>query len=225
MNEASLVENYKRIKTLALKAAGNRPFTLIAVSKTQPIEAIEALYHQGQRDFGENYVQQLTVKAQQLSAKGLHDIRWHMIGHLQSNKVKALLPFVHSVHAVSSEKLATELGKRWNELGRTEKLPIFIELNIDNEATKSGVTQDQLPSLLAAIRANPLCAHLSIQGLMAIPNPNVANLQDPFTRLLKLAVAEGLPCLSMGMSDDFETALRCGSTHIRVGTAIFGERV
>lgn len=218
-------EILKRVK--AARAPGARP-TLIAVSKKQSLEAIQALYGLGQRDFGESYVQELVAKATALRDRGCTDIRWHFIGHLQTNKVKQLLPHVHAIHTVDSERLARELAKRWLALSPLHKIPVFLEVNIDAEAEKSGVTASEAPAL-ASLLANDtqIAAALELRGLMCIPDPDLGleSALSAFRRLKELGRA--LPScqqLSMGMSDDFELALAEGATHIRVGTAIFGER-
>lgn len=191
--------------------------TLIAVSKTQAFEAIQGLYALGQRDFGENYVQELVGKAQQAHDAGLADIRWHFIGHLQTNKVKAVLPWLHALHSLDSEKLALEVSKRWTALGRPGRLPVFVEVNISKAATKSGLDPGQIEDLLARLKT---LSGLDVRGLMAIPEPG--RTEEGFRALA--ALGKGLPELSMGMSEDFEAAIRCGSTAVRVGTALFGPR-
>ncbi|MEN9722027.1 MAG: hypothetical protein RJB38_13, partial [Pseudomonadota bacterium] len=115
---------------------------LIAVSKSQPIERILEAYELGQRDFGENYVQELLEKARFCHERGLNDIRWHFIGHLQTNKVKALAPIVSAVHSVDSIRVAQELSKRWLALGKTEKLSVFLEVNVEAEPSKSGFSPE-----------------------------------------------------------------------------------
>lgn len=216
---------YRGILQKIQAASGNARPTLIAVSKIQPIASIEALYQLGQRDFGENYVQEMVAKAQELDAKGLKDIRWHFIGHLQTNKVKALIPWVHSVHAVDSEKLARELAKRWKESGRPGRLPIFIEVNIDQEESKSGLKPEETPALAEKLAQIP---ELSLQGLMCIPAPGTPEQgRAAFRRLKELEIrcrphTQGQ--LSMGMSADFEAALQEGATQIRLGTVLFGPR-
>jgi hypothetical protein len=210
----------------AARAAGRAEEPLlVAVSKTQGLPAIEELYALGQRDFGENYVQELVEKARALEQGGrCHGIRWHFIGHLQSNKAKLLVPWVHVVHAVDSEKLAKELGRRWKEEAREGRLPVFLEVNIDGEASKAGVLPDPgaVRSLAQAVAAVP---ELSCEGLMCIPAPGRSG--PAFARMRELEAA----ChaftrgrLSMGMTQDYEEAIRAGATHIRVGTALFGPR-
>lgn len=195
--------------------------TLVAVSKTKPVEMVHALYELGHRDFGENYVQELCEKAAWFRERGISDIRWHMIGHLQSNKVKALVEYVSVVHTVDRQDLAKILAKRWAEAGRKGRLPVFIEVNIDQEESKSGATPAQASELCTQVRG---FSELDLRGLMVIPATGGG---DAFTRTAKLnreLSGGALPSLSMGMSDDFEAAIRAGSTCVRVGSAIFGSR-
>lgn len=225
---AGLQERYERIVD-RLRAATDRPVTLIAVSKTHASSAIEALYHLGHRDFGENYAQEILEKAPELERRGCTGIRWHFIGHLQTNKVKQIIPYVHAVHSVDSLKLAGELAKRWRASGRTGRLEVFLEVNIDREASKSGLNPDEVSP--TALRIADEYPELSLSGLMAIPSP--ANSDGKAFRDLRKILEncrEGSPSLSsmtqlsMGMTQDFECALREGATHVRVGTAIFGSR-
>jgi pyridoxal phosphate enzyme (YggS family) len=199
--------------------------TLVAVSKGQSIEAIEQVYRAGQRDFGENYVQELLEKAEALQARGCTELRWHFIGHLQTNKVKALMPWVSCVQSVSSLKLAQELSKRWATSGRTGKLRVYLQVNQDAEETKSGVSEQDAPSVAREIAALP---GLELLGLMSIPDPDVEGGTAPaFARLRELEKScrpHTQGALSMGMSSDFEAAIRLGSTLVRVGTALFGPR-
>lgn len=214
---------YEKIRSQiasACKQAGRNPetVTLIAVSKNQPFEKIKTLYDLGQRDFGENYVQELLGKSQAAIEQGLTEIRWHMIGHLQTNKVKQITGIVSMIHSVDSIKLAQEISKRAEHV-----LPVLLEINLDEEETKSGLTPSELPFIASEIA---LMRNLELRGLMCIPNPK--NTQDPFKRLATLEqslrpLTHGV--LSMGMSDDFEEAILAGATHIRVGTALFGARL
>lgn len=207
-------------------AAGPAP-TLLAVSKGQPADKIEALFHLGHRDFAENYVQELLEKAEQLEQRGCAGIRWHFIGHLQTNKVKALLQVVDAIHAIDSEKLAREISKRWKASGRAGRLPVFIEVNIDAEPSKSGLPPEETLDFARAIDRD-LAGELDLRGLMCIPAPgSTEQIRTGFARLRELE----LKCrpathggLSMGMSGDFELAVAEGATHVRVGTALFGER-
>jgi hypothetical protein len=205
--------------------AGRAPGSvlLLAVSKGKPPEAIRAAYAAGQRDFGENYVQELLDKARALA--DLPGIRWHFIGRLQRNKVKQALQVAEVVHTVDREELVTELERRAAASGR--KVDVLLEINVGGEASKGGCAPEALGALLDAVRAS---AHLRAVGLMAIP----PYLEDPeqvrpmFAHLRALRDAHGgaaaLPELSMGMSHDYPVAIEEGSTIVRVGTAIFGER-
>ncbi len=223
-----MTENYQQIRSRVQAAIAKSPYrqnvTMLAVSKTQPIEKIRALYQLGHRDFGENYVQELIEKAQKLQ-ESCPEIRWHFIGHLQSNKVKQLLPYVQFVHSVDSVKLAKELSKRQAEAGQYERLDIYLQVNLDGESSKSGVTSDQAPTVCAEIAKLP---GLNLLGLMCIPDPQaIASVPSPFARLKQLEQTcqpHTRGYLSMGMSSDFEEAIREGATIVRLGTIIFGTR-
>jgi pyridoxal phosphate enzyme (YggS family) len=202
---------------------------LVAVSKRQPVEKLLEAYRLGQRDFGENYVQELLEKDAQLREQGVTDIRWHFLGHLQTNKVKQLLPVVSVIHAVGSFKLAQEISKRWQACGRADKLAVFLEVNIDREDSKGGLDPDLLPTEFANMRELP---GLDWRGLMCIPSREGGLSGDAFRRLANLergcrpwTAGE----LSMGMSEDYPVALREGALAtrlwIRIGTGIFGARV
>jgi len=220
----------------ALASAGRAPDSarLIAVSKFQPVGAIVAAYAAGQRDFGENYVQELEQKAAQLA--DLKDLRWHMIGHLQRNKARAVAPLASLIHTVHSIELVRELDKRASGVSLSgarafvpgeSRLPVLVEVNVGGEAQKSGCTPEALGPLLDALEGAP---HLRSLGLMCVP----PHTEDPssslpyFERLRALRDEHGgaqrLPELSMGMTADLPYAVRAGATIVRVGTAIFGER-
>jgi len=202
----------------ALARAGRRreEITLIAVSKTFPAAAIREAYEAGLRDFGENYVQEFEAKRPELA--DLTGARFHLIGHLQSNKARRAAELFDSIQTVDTMKLA----RRLNEHGR--RLEVMIEVRLSEEETKSGVEPERLGDLVAAIRQ---LEHLDLRGLMTMP----PWFEDPerarpyFARLRELAARFSLPCLSMGMSHDFEVAIEEGATHIRVGSALFGPRV
>jgi pyridoxal phosphate enzyme (YggS family) len=216
-------ENYTSIKE-SLQPFGA---TLVAVSKTKPVEAIEALYALGHRDFGENYVQELVDKQAQLPA----DIRWHFIGHLQSNKVKYIAPFVHLIHGIDSLKLLTEVNKQGQKLNR--KLNVLLQVHIAREETKYGFDESELltPTLEESI---PNLSHVQIQGLMGMASfsddaelvrSEFRKLKDLFIALSEKEMANlQLQILSMGMSSDFKLALEEGSTMVRIGSSIFGNR-
>lgn len=206
-----------RIDT-ATAAAGRPPgsVTLVAVSKTRPVEDLVAAHAAGQLDFGENYAQELRDKADALGA----GYRWHFIGSLQRNKVKYVVGRAALVHDVDSLALAEEIGKR-----STSPTAVLLGVNIGAEPQKSGVLPDEALALARAVHAVP---GVSLRGLMCIPPP----VDDPspfFAALADLAArgrADGLPLdeLSMGMSHDYPLAIAHGATLVRVGTAIFGAR-
>ena len=196
--------------------------TLVAVSKTKPNSAIMAAYDSGQRDFGENKVQDLAIKAEELPK----DIHWHMIGHLQRNKVKYIAPFVHLIHAVDSFKLLKEINNRAQQNERV--INCLLQIHIAQEETKFGFSETEVKSLLS--EASQL-EHVCIKGLMGMATytsdltvvkqefASLKNLYDDF----KKSQPE-FEILSMGMSGDYVTAIEEGSTMVRVGSAIFGSR-
>ncbi len=197
---------------------------LIAVSKTQPAEAIAQAYAGGQRDFGENYVQEALEKQAELGA--LPDIQWHFIGPIQSNKTRPIAENFAWIHSIDREKVAQRLNDQ-----RPANLPplqVCLQVNLDDEDTKSGVSLAGLPSLAQAVSQLP---RLQLRGLMAIPaaTPSAEHQRQAFLKL-RLALedlqAQGLPVdtLSMGMSGDLEAAVAEGATMVRVGTDIFGAR-
>ncbi len=220
---------------LAAERHGRDPaeIRLLAVSKRQPSEKIRAAYSAGQRDFGENYAQELLAKQAELA--DLPDLRFHMIGQLQRNKCAALAGVVSAVHSVDSVRLARELGRRaarapvaaGRRLHPSGRLVVFIEVNLGGEAQKGGCTPEQLPELIAAVAAEPA---LLLNGLMAIPEgggePDASRLA--FRALNALRDEQGgaalLPHFSIGMSRDLEVSVECGSSWVRVGTDIFGAR-
>ncbi len=209
----------------AARRAGRDPaeVRLIAVSKSKPAQAVREAWEAGQRDFGENYVQELLGKAQEL--RELEGIRWHMIGHLQTNKVKQVLTVVQVVQTVDSERLAAELSRRARERG--ERLRVLIEVNVGGEEQKSGVTMGEAAKLVEVVKGQ---GGLELVGLMTVPpyELEAEEAGEYFERLRGLRDALGgrevLPELSMGMSHDFEVAIARGATMVRVGTSIFGER-
>jgi PLP dependent protein len=188
---------------------------LLAVTKIFPAETVREAYDLGLRDFGENYVQEFEGKAPQLAR--LADARYHLIGHLQSNKTKKAMELFHVVQTVDSGKLA----RRLNESPRP--LDVMLEVKLSHEDAKSGAAPADLPELIAAVRA---CGNLGLLGLMTMPpwsdDPEAA--RGIFRSLRELGEQHGLAQLSMGMSHDLETAIEEGSTCVRVGTALFGKR-
>ena len=207
----------------------NRPrneVTLIAVSKTKPVSMLEEVYSNNQRDFGENKVQELCDKYEVLPS----DIRWHMIGHLQTNKVKYLIGKTCLIHSVDSLKLALEIEKQAAKQNCI--MDILIEVNIANEETKFGLAKENVLALVREISKLP---HIRIQGLMTIA-PYVENPEDNrlyFRQIKQLSVDinnqnidnVSMNILSMGMSGDYMVAIEEGATMVRVGTSIFGERI
>lgn len=188
---------------------------LLAVTKVFPAETLREAYDLGLRDFGENYVQEFEGKAPQLG--DLADARYHLIGHLQSNKTKKAAELFQVIQTVDSAKLA----RRLNESGRP--MDVMLEVKLSPEDAKSGAAPPDLPDLIAAVHA---CPNLHLLGLMTMPpwsdDPEAA--RGYFSRLRELARQHGLTQLSMGMSHDLETAIEEGSTCVRVGTALFGAR-
>ena len=200
----------------ALTRALPAQVTLIAVSKTQPAEAVREAYAAGQRHFGENYAQEWREKAEALA--DLPDLTWHFIGGLQTNKVKYLAGKVGYVHTVDRPELARELSKRWVAAGAT--LKVLLEVNVGAEAQKAGCAPADAPALAGLVQGLP---GLELSGLTCIPPPE----DDPrphFRALRALARQLDLPQLSMGMSADWPVAVEEGATMIRVGTALFGAR-
>lgn len=218
---ASALRSVRARVDAACRAAGRATadVTLVAISKTHPADAIRAAYAAGQRDFGENYAQELRDKARELA--DLTDLRWHFVGPLQTNKAKYVAGVACCFHALDRAELAVELGKRVSALGRP--LDVLLEVNVGTEASKHGVSPDMVGALHRSVAA---VAGLNVRGLMCIPPPreNAEDARADFQRLRALAAEQGLAQLSMGMSDDFEVAVSEGATLVRVGTAIFGPR-
>lgn len=215
-----------RIQAACDRAGRSRKeVTLIAVSKTKPVEMLQTIYDAGSRDFGENKVQEMCDKIEQLPT----DIRWHMIGHLQTNKVKYIVGRVSLIHSVDSLHLAQEIEKQAAKLDVI--VPILIEVNIAEEESKFGIHKEETISLVREVATLP---HIRIQGLMTIA-PYVENPEDNracFRGIKQLSVDiarenidnVSMDCLSMGMTGDYEVAIEEGATMVRVGTGIFGER-
>ncbi|MBI3138655.1 MAG: YggS family pyridoxal phosphate-dependent enzyme [Sphingobacteriales bacterium] len=220
-------ETYQTIRA-ELEAKG---VTLVAVSKTKPVEDILELYELGQRDFGENYVQELVEKAERLPV----DIRWHFIGHLQSNKAKYIAPFVNLVHGVDSWKLLQEISKQGEKNGRV--IDCLLQVHIAREETKFGLDEEELTVLLRqAAKLNQLnqLNHVRIRGLMGMASfsEDMNRVRGEFRNLKRLfdQQAGGAPSLvqfntlSMGMSSDYRVAVEEGSNLVRIGSLLFGER-
>ena len=217
----------KRIE--AIRAALPQGVTLIAVSKYHPAEAIEAAYAAGQRDFGESKAQDLVVKQQQLPK----DINWHFIGHLQSNKIKYIAPFIHLIHSIDSLRLLQEVNKQGAKVGR--RIPCLLQIHIAREETKFGFSPDECRDMLRQERWKDL-QHIRICGVMgmATNTDNEADIDQEFQTLAALfqEIKEihftqdpYFTEVSMGMSNDYPIAVKNGSTLVRVGSRIFGERI
>jgi pyridoxal phosphate enzyme (YggS family) len=226
----SIAANLKAIReriAAAAARAGRDPamVRLVAVSKTQPVSAVLEAARAGQLVFGENYVQELTAKAREVSGPA----EWHFIGHLQSNKVRQIAGLVSMVHSVDRFSVAREIDRQWGKAGRV--CDILVEVNVASEATKSGAGAGELFQLVRDIARLP---HVRIRGLMTMPpffddpegaRPYFSELRRLAAEVAALAI-EGVAMdeLSMGMSGDFEVAIEEGATLVRVGSAIFGER-
>ena len=215
----SVKENLQRIK-LELPSQ----VTLVAVSKTKPIELIQEAYDAGQRDFGENYIQELEDKHKQLPA----DIRWHAIGHLQSNKVKYIAPFVYLIHGVDSLKLLQEINKQAQKNNRV--IDCLLQIHIAKEQTKFGFSFEECESLFQSGEIDKL-KNIRIVGFMGMATntdnetqirTEFRSLKNFFTHISNLNTH--ISILSMGMSSDYKMAIEEGSTMIRIGSSIFGER-
>ncbi len=226
MVKENLQKVHENIK-IACEKAGRDPkeVTLISVSKTKPVSMLEEAYAAGSRDFGENKVQEIMDKYPQLAS----DIRWHMIGHLQRNKVKYIIDKAALIHSVDSLRLAQEISSQAGK--RQLEMDILIEVNIAGEESKFGIPYEETISLIEEISVLP---HIHIKGLMTIA-PFVANPEDNrkyFRKIRELSVDieqknidnVTMSVLSMGMTGDYMVAIEEGATMVRVGTGIFGER-
>jgi PLP dependent protein len=207
-------------RLLKLGAPGFTPLTLIAVSKTQPISAILAAASHGQIDFGENYVQEGVDKIAAIKPNH-RQLIWHMIGPIQSNKTRAVAESFDWVHTIDRLKIAQRLSEQ--RPTTHPPLQVLIQINIDHEPSKSGVLPSDALALVKAVDALP---SLKLRGLMCIPDQASSQSFARMARLLHDINAQGfdLDVLSMGMSGDFEAAIAQGATHVRVGSAIFGDR-
>lgn len=194
--------------------------TLIAVSKTKPAADIKELFQLGQRDFGENYVQELVEKAAQLPA----DIRWHFIGHLQTNKVKLIVPFVQLIHGVDSLKLLKEINKEAAKCNRV--VDCLLQVHIAQEETKFGLNEAELAETMA-LSAELKLMNVNVIGLMGMASftTDMNNVRKEFRQLRGIFEQyAAFTKLSMGMSSDYRIAVEEGSTMVRIGSLLFGER-
>lgn len=211
-----------------IKSFKNPECKLIAVSKTKPIEDLQEAYTAGIRDFGENKVQEIQAKQPEMPA----DTRWHMIGHLQSNKVKYIAPFIYLIHGVDSFKLLKEIDKQGKKIDRV--IPVLIQIHIAEEESKFGFDRAELEEMLSSEEFTKL-THVQIKGLMGMATftENQEQIRKEFRGLKQLfeeLKGRKLPDfvdmteLSMGMSGDYQIAQEEGSTMVRIGSAIFGAR-
>lgn len=219
------IEAYQTIK----KELVSKKVTLVAVSKTKPVNDIHTLYDLGQRDFGENYVQELVEKQKQLPG----DIRWHFIGHLQRNKVKEIATFVHLIHGVDSRRLLVEINKQAARHNRT--IPVLLQLHIAREETKFGLDENELEEIMKDI---PGLNNVAVKGLMGMASLTderqiirkefqyLKSLYDQFSSPAEAASRHSsFTTLSMGMSNDYPLAIEEGSNMVRLGSLLFGTRI
>lgn len=201
---------------------------LIGVTKTRPLQDIREAYQAGMRSFGENRVQELVLKQPQLP----EDIEWHLIGHLQTNKVKFIVPFVHTIHSVDSLKLLLEINQQAQKINRT--IPCLLEIRIAREETKFGLSLIEAEQILKS-EAYKNCSNILISGLMGMATftEDTRQIKEEFLALFQafqrikdefFPQASSFKEISMGMSGDYQQAIECGSTMVRIGTLIFGER-
>lgn len=213
--------------TSIITALNEQQVTLVAVSKTKPVEDILNLYNLGQRDFGENYVQELEGKQNALPK----DIRWHFIGHLQSNKVKYIAPFVYLIHGVDSYKLLQEINKQGIKQNRV--LNVLLQMHIAEEETKFGLDEKELAHIITLLKNEPM-TNVVIKGLMGMASftDNQEQIKKEFA-FLKTSYDKYVgvknqnlqfQILSMGMSADYKLAIEQGSTMVRIGSLLFGNR-
>ncbi len=208
--------NFESIKT----QLAEKQVTLVAVSKTKPVSAIQELYNLGQRDFGENYVQELVDKEALLPK----DIRWHFIGHLQTNKVKLIAPFVQLIHGVDSLKLLKEINKQAEKNNRV--IDCLLQIHIAQEETKFGLNEEELRSVVKEYEKSEM-KNVRVCGLMGMASfsSDMQKVRKEFEYLKQLFDSvPNLEILSMGMSSDYKTAVEEGSKMVRIGSLLFGER-
>ena len=219
------IEAYNKL----LKECESKNVTLVAVSKTKPVENILELYESGHRDFGENYVQELVDKQAQLPK----DIRWHFIGHLQSNKVKYIAPFVHLIHGVDSLKLLTEINKQAKKIDRV--IHCLLQVHIAQEETKFGLDEAELDEVINTLQQkSSTFQNVFIDGLMGMASfsddiekvrGEMRSLKVLFDKYKSLSTVNcQLSTLSMGMSGDYKMAIEEGSNMVRIGSLLFGAR-
>lgn len=227
MDKILLEQNLDQISTRVQKVGATLIDNVVAISKKKEVSAIEYCYQQSLRKFGENYVQEL-VEKQKILQEICPDIEWHFTGHLQTNKVKYIAPFIHTIQTVDSIKLAKEISKEATKNHRI--ISIFIQVNTSGESSKSGVSPSEAVTLVREIMN---FSGISIDGLMTIPavlEENEEQLRKEFQQLVEIKntieshLSIHLSHLSMGMTNDFMIALEEKATLVRIGTGIFGER-
>jgi pyridoxal phosphate enzyme (YggS family) len=219
----TIQSNLQKVRAHIATLSSN-PVTLVAVSKIKPVSDLKVAYDSGQRHFGENYVAELVDKSINLPS----DVRWHMIGHLQSNKVNKLISGCSNlfmIETVDSVKLANKIELAMRTARPTDKLKVLIEVKTSPEESKDGIEESTVPALVAHIRE--YCPHLEFSGLMTIADPK--NPAESFRKMNELKARLGtqgitVETLSMGMSSDYEQAIAFGSNHVRIGSVIFGSR-
>ncbi len=203
---------------------------LVAVSKYHPVEDILAAYGAGQRLFGESRPQELRLKAETLSAKGIDDVQWHFIGRLQSNKIRMTVPYASLIHSVDSLPLLERIDSSARSYGKVQD--VLLEVHIASETAKQGFPPDQVIEAVQGINSMRL-SNVRVRGLMGMASFTDDTLQvdrefkllySLFSSIRGMSLCDSFDILSMGMTNDWRTAIKNGATHIRVGTAIFGER-
>lgn len=223
-----IAQNLAHIRQQIADCHPTQEVTLLAVSKTKPFADILTAYHAGQRQFGENYVQEGVEKIQLAKQQNINDITWHLIGPLQSNKTRIVAEHFDWVQTIDRVKIAERLSQQRPD--RLQPLQVLIQINISDENSKSGIVPQQMEELAQQIINLP---KLQLRGLMAIPAPTEdINQQTAVFNQMKVLLQQlqqrfpqqKIDTLSMGMTDDMQTAITCGSTIVRIGTAIFGKR-
>lgn len=223
-----IAQNLAHIRQQIADCHPTQEVTLLAVSKTKPFADILKAYHAGQRQFGENYVQEGVEKIQLAQQQNLNDITWHLIGPLQSNKTRIVAEHFDWVQTIDRVKIAERLSQQRPD--HLQPLQVLIQINISDENSKSGIVPQQMEELAQQIINLP---KLQLRGLMAIPAPTEdINQQTVVFNQMKVLLQQlqqrfpqqKIDTLSMGMTDDMQTAIACGSTMVRIGTAIFGKR-
>ena len=213
---SSIIESFKKINSNIISLKPKKKVTIVAVSKTFTLEHISPLIDFGHNHFGENKVQEATSKWENIK-KEKKNIKLHMVGKLQTNKVKFAIKIFDYIHSVDSEKLARKIADEQNKMNK--KIKIFLQVNIGDENQKSGINKNEVGKLVSFSKE----IGLNVIGLMCIPPVNI-DPEDYFVEMNKLNKDLGLEELSMGMSSDYSIAIKYNATFLRIGSAIFGER-